>query len=37
MLLLETNERQLNLSGKLELFNRIIDTLIEQNLPMDIE
>lgn len=33
MLLLETNERQLNLSGKLELFNRIIDTLIEQKPP----
>lgn len=30
MLLLETIERQLNLSGKLEILNRIIDTLIEE-------
>lgn len=33
ILLLETIERQLNMSGKVQLFNRIVDTLIKEHKP----
>ncbi|RCK64603.1 HDA1 complex subunit 2 [Candida viswanathii] len=33
ILLLETIERQLNMSGKVQLFNRIVDALIKEHKP----